>query len=106
MTEFFAERGIKNVDDYVIDVKALDHQALHAGYGKDMYVKVQQGGKEVAKKIKAGWWEVQLLKRISEREIELGKMLNKTGMEKIVRELMTDLKITGEAAEWHRYTKG
>ena len=60
---WFKKRYNINVDDFVIDVDALTHDALHAG--------------KSALNNKAGWWDHELMTRIRDAEALLGQKLTR-----------------------------
>lgn len=79
---FWNQRGI-DTHDFVVDVDANFHQALHAGPG---------GG---------GWWEQELFDRVRRAE-RVGGQLDAARAETLVRDLMSRMGIGG--GQFHRYT--
>ena len=90
LRKWFKNRYGIDVDDYVVDVDDLTHQALHAGRGP--------------LGIKAGWWEQELLSQIQNMELLTGRKLNQGELLAVGDDLLSQFNLPS-MAEAHRYTK-
>jgi hypothetical protein len=86
---WFKKRYNINVDDFVIDVDALTHDALHAG--------------KSALNNKAGWWDHELMTRIRDAEALLGQKLTREQVIDVGNDLLKRFRLDQLAA--HPSTK-